>query len=109
MVARLTLTPHPMKYGHVKILTNFYISTIDEFPFNSLKLQQFLKSIKELKQFHLYAKIDKDLTLSQFENKFWYSHHWSFAMYDNYLVRLPFHFDYFYELSDDYVTSNHRL
>jgi len=52
---------------------------LDEIPFNSIKLQHLLESMKELKEFHLYAKLDadfinSDLILSEFENEYWFDH-----------------------------------
>ena len=38
-------------------LVDLNIRSTDEFPFNSIKLQQLLESMIELKQFHLYAKL----------------------------------------------------
>jgi hypothetical protein len=83
-------------------LVDLYIKIPDEFPFNSIKLQQFLESMKELKEIHLYAKtykysINCDKILSGFKNKYWFDHNWSFGMHRNYFYTLPFHFDYLYE------------
>ena len=39
------------------------INSTEEFPFNSLYLQQFLELMIQLKQFHLYAKLTQN-TLS---------------------------------------------
>jgi hypothetical protein len=84
-------------------LVNLSIKTIEEFPFNSIKLQQFLESMIEIKQFHLYAKlnrklIDNDDILSHFKNQYWFDHNWSFGMHEKYFYTLPFRFDYLYRL-----------
>jgi hypothetical protein len=80
-----------------------------QIPFNSTKLQQFLQSMTELKQFHLYAQlgdrsIDTDIILSQFKNQYWFDHNWSFGMHTKYLYTLPFHFDHLYEFPQDFDT-----
>ena len=89
----------------------------NEIPFNSNKLQQFLESIKELKQFHLYAKLERNFIIqnqivSRFKNQYWFDHHWSFGMHDKYFYTLPFHFDYlykFYESSNDVQSNNPEI
>ncbi len=57
--------------------------------------------MKELKEFHLYAKLDadsinSDLILLEFKNEYWFDHNLSFGMHENYFYTLPFHFDYLY-------------
>ena len=55
-------------------LVSINMTTTNEIPFNSKKLQQFLESIRELKQFHVYAKLDEyrisDFILSQFKSQY---------------------------------------
>ncbi|CAF3948599.1 unnamed protein product [Adineta steineri] len=94
-------------------LIDLNIETIDELPFNSIKLQQFLQTMIELKQFHLYAKlqecpIDNENFLLGFQNQFWLDHNWRFGMHEKYFYTLPFHFDYLYEFSNNFKT-NYRL
>jgi hypothetical protein len=73
-----------------------YIGNDIEFPFNNIELQQLLESMIELKQFHLYAKLNKnqidvDEILSRFKQQFWFDHHWFFGMHGEYFYTLPFH------------------
>jgi hypothetical protein len=56
-------------------LVGSFIGNPNKFPFNSNKLQQFLESMTELKQFHLYAKlsdyrINNDIILSKGHRRF---------------------------------------
>jgi hypothetical protein len=79
----------------------------NEIPFNSIKLQQFLESMIELKEFHLYVKLNEniinyDKILSEFKNEYWFDHNLSFGMHGNYFYTLPFHFDYLYEFVGDF-------
>jgi hypothetical protein len=92
------------------------MTDFDEIPLNSIKLQQFLESMIELKQFHLYVKLDKysincDKILSGFKNEYWFDHNWSFGMHRNYFYTLPFHFDSLYQFDDGFreVKSNNPL
>jgi hypothetical protein len=89
------------------------LEDLDEIPFNNNKLQKFLESMIQLKQFHLYAKlaynaIDNDMILSKFKNQYWFDHNLSFGMHKNYFYTFPFHFDYLYQFYQDfhYVKSN---
>jgi hypothetical protein len=87
---------------------------LDEIPFNSIKLQQFLESMNELKEFHLYAKLNKhyincDEVLSGFKSQYWFDNNLSFGMHGEYFYTLPFHFDYlydFYEGFNDVKSTN---
>jgi hypothetical protein len=77
---------------------------------NCLKLQQFLESIKELQQFHFYAKFNSNINqnfLSNFENEFWFDHNWPFGIYGKYFFTLPFHFNHLHEFpnSFNYIKS----
>ena len=90
-------------------------SNIDRFPFNSAKLQQFLESMNELQEFHLYAKLgnyrmNKEIDLPNFQNQYWFNHNLSFGMHDQYFYTLPFHFDHLYKFSNgfNYVKTNNR-
>jgi hypothetical protein len=87
------------------------LNNIEQFPFNSQKLQQLLQSMTQLKQFHLYARtnINKHFILNQFQNQFWSDHNWSFGMHGNYFYTLPFHFNYLYGFPTQFhtVQSNH--
>jgi hypothetical protein len=61
--------------------------TINKYRFNGKKLQQFLETMKQLKQFHFYAKLDDSFNnniLLEFKNEYWFDHHWSFGMHRNY-------------------------
>jgi len=96
--------------------SSFNINTSDGFPFNSLYLQQFLESMIELKQFHLYARMYKnsfdivnDKILSQFKNQYWFDHNISFGMYGDYFYTLPFHFDHLYDFCNDVRFSNSEI
>ena len=83
------------------------------------KLQQFLESMKEMKEFHLYAKLNRNLILSNFESKYWQNHHWIFAIHDQYFYTLPFYFDSLYRFYEDFqkvkstnpeiLIDNHRI
>jgi hypothetical protein len=89
-------------------LVNAAFRHLEEVPFYIKKLQQFLESMKELKEFHLYAKIhaysiNSDLILSEFRTQFWFDHNWSFGTHDNYFYTLPFHFDYLYEFYNGFM------
>ena len=71
--------------------------------------------MKELKQFHLYAKLDQnnidvDSILSQFQTHYWIDHNLSFGMYNKYFYTLPFQFNYLYEFYQDFddVKSNNK-
>jgi hypothetical protein len=101
-----------------------YIGNDIEFPFNNIELQQLLEPMIELKQFHLYAKLNKnqidvDEILSRFKQQFWFDHHWFFGMHGEYFYTLPFHYDYFYGIhqgfndikssNDDILMNNSRL
>ncbi len=82
-------------------IVNVSSTSLNDIPFNSIKLQQFLESMKELKEFHVYAKLDadyinSDLILLEFKNEYWFDHNLSFEMHQNYFYTLPFHFDYLY-------------
>jgi hypothetical protein len=98
-------------------LLRLRIGNINDIPFNSTKLQRFLESMTELKQFHVYAKLDSnaipsDIILLSFQDQFWFDHHWSFGMHGRnykYFYTLPFHFDYLYEFYNGFndVRSNH--
>lgn len=87
------------------------ISTIENFPFNSSKAQQLLETMKQLKQFHLYARtdLDKESILSQFQNQFWFDRQLYFGMHSNCFYTLPFYFDYLHESYTDFhiVESNY--
>jgi hypothetical protein len=94
-------------------LTHLVMKNVNEIPFNSIKLQQFLEPMKKLKEFHLHAKLDQTFIISHqilpgFENQYWFDHNWSFGVHDKYLYTLPFHFDYLYRFSEsfDYVKSS---
>ncbi|CAF2831649.1 unnamed protein product [Rotaria sp. Silwood2] len=90
------------------------IETEDEFPFNSIKLQQLLESMRELKNFYLYAKLytnsyNANHILSKFKNQYYLDHNLSFGMHLNYFYTLPFHFDHLYEIYNNFndIKSNH--
>jgi hypothetical protein len=92
-------------------LSHQYLSR--EFPFNSLKVKQFLESMNELKQFHFYAllpaqKTDDDIILSQFKSEYWLDPNLFFGIHENYFFTLPFHLDYPYDFSNsfDNIKSN---
>ncbi|CAF3317800.1 unnamed protein product [Rotaria sp. Silwood2] len=94
-------------------LVGLDIETRNEIRFNSIKLQQFLESMIELKQFHLYAKLNKDPIdidniLSSFSGKFWFDHNLSFGMHGRYFYTLPFYFNDLLEFYEgfDGVQSN---
>ncbi|CAF4105920.1 unnamed protein product, partial [Rotaria sordida] len=80
-------------------LVDLKIKTTNEIPFNNIKLQQLLESMKELEQFHLCTKLPdssvstKNNILSKFNDEFWLNHNWSFGIHDEYLYTLPFKFD----------------
>ncbi|CAF1104215.1 unnamed protein product [Adineta ricciae] len=91
------------------------IYSTDEFPFNGLKLQhQLLVSMTELKQFHLYSKIQQQFlepesVLATFQDQFWFDRNWSIGMHGKYLYTLPFHFDELHDFLDfDRVKSNNN-
>jgi hypothetical protein len=91
-------------------LVDLYIHNRNEIPFNSTKFQQFLQSMTELKQFHLYAKLGSsgmtnDMILSQFKYQYWFDHNLSFGMHSDYFYTLPFHFDHLYEFPQDFDTA----
>ena len=94
-----------------------YMTRINDFPFDSIKLQQLLESIIELKQFHLYAKysgdqINNENIISRFENQYWFDQNYSFGMHGKYFYTLPFHFDYLYEFYggfDDVISNNYDI
>jgi hypothetical protein len=85
-------------------LVTFYDGNIDEIPFNTLKLQQILESMIELKQFHLYAKLQPGgyewlldpNSLSRFKSQYWFDRNFSFGIHGDSLYTLPFHSDYFH-------------
>jgi hypothetical protein len=94
-------------------LSRLNIETADNFACNSFKFQQFLESMKELKQFHLYNRLflcpmNNDMILSQFKNQYWLTQNLSFGMHRNYFYTLPFQFNHFYEFSEGFngVKSN---
>ncbi|CAF4726413.1 unnamed protein product, partial [Rotaria sp. Silwood2] len=79
------ITPIPIDFDQ---LFNFGldIETEHEFPFNSIKLQELLEPMRELKKFHLYAKLkthfcDSYNILSKFRNQYWIDHNLSFGMH----------------------------
>jgi hypothetical protein len=105
-------------------LVGLNIRSTDEFPFNNIKLQKLLEPMNQLKQFHLYAKldqglVDRDKILLNFKDQFWFDHNYSFGMHGNYFYTLPFNFDYLYQFYqgfndvksnyDDILISNPRL
>jgi hypothetical protein len=95
-------------------ITNVVFTSSYEFVSDSRKLQQFLESMKQLEQFHLYASIpttnlNNQLFLSRFENEFWFKHNWSFGMYRNYLFTLPFYFNFLSNFSNDIQSNNSEL
>jgi hypothetical protein len=88
-------------------LLSIPIRSMNEFPLNSIKLQQFLEPMIELKQFHLCANISRipQNILSEFQNQFWFDRDLSFGTdYRNYFYTLPFHFDYPQEFPVDFNT-----
>ncbi|CAF2875743.1 unnamed protein product [Rotaria sp. Silwood2] len=69
--------------------------------------------MRDLKRFHLYAKLNANSCnanniLSKFENQYWIDHNLSFEMHLNYFYVLPFHFDYLYEIYNNFnnIISN---
>ncbi|CAF1425500.1 unnamed protein product [Rotaria sordida] len=97
-------------------LVDLKIKTTNEIPFNNIKLQQLLESMKELEQFHLCTKLPdssvstKNNILSKFNDEFWLNHNWSFGIHDEYLYTLPFKFDCLPGLFEgfDFVKSNNN-
>ena len=79
---------------------DFHRLDTDEGTFDGHTLeQQFLRSMTQLKSFHLYGRFWNDVHctesfLSTFESKFWFDHHWTFGIYRNYYFTLPFHYDH---------------
>jgi hypothetical protein len=59
-------------------LLSIAVNDVDDIPYNSVKLRQFLESMIELKQFHLYVKIVSFTFsgnfLSQFQDQYWFDH-----------------------------------
>jgi hypothetical protein len=100
-------------------LSDGNVKDSDAIPFNSTKLQRFLKSMIHLKQFHLYTKldnkptdIDKKNILLGFQNQYWFDHQLYFGMHDRYLYTLPFHSYYLHEFYGDFndvQSSNHQI
>ncbi|CAF4091829.1 unnamed protein product [Rotaria sordida] len=97
-------------------LVDLKIKTTNEIPFNNIKLQQLLESMKELEQFHLCTKLPdssvstKNNILPKFNDEFWLNHNWSFGIHDEYLYTLPFKFDCLPGLFEgfDFVKSNNN-
>jgi hypothetical protein len=94
-------------------LVDLNTQTHDEFPFNNKKLQQLLESMIELKQFHLYARldqgpVDRNNILTKFKDQFWFENNILFGMHEQYFYTLPFHFDYLYKFYQGFndVKSN---
>ncbi|CAF3986382.1 unnamed protein product, partial [Rotaria sp. Silwood1] len=88
-------------------LVDLNIETEDEFPFNSIKFQQLLESMRELKKFYLYAKLytnsyNANHILSKFKNQYYLDYNLSFRMHLNYFYTLPFHFDHLYEIYNNF-------
>jgi hypothetical protein len=89
----------------------------DRYQFNSIEFQQLLESMIELKQFHLYARVDQwsensSSILSQFQTQYWIDHNLSFGMHRNYFYTLPFYFDSFYDFIfgfNDVKSSNPEI
>jgi hypothetical protein len=95
-------------------ITNVIFTSSYEFVSDSRKLQQFLESMKQLEQFHLYALIpatnlNNELFLLRFENEFWFKHNWSFGMYGHYLFTLPFYFHFLSNFSNNIQSNNSEL
>ncbi len=92
----------------IRLSLNLNYIEAKEDQFNGFSLQrQLLKSMTELKSFHLYAILDQEPTdveslLSTFRNQFWYDHHWSVGIHGKYLYTLPFHFGKL----DDFIDFN---
>ncbi|CAF4902382.1 unnamed protein product [Rotaria sp. Silwood1] len=94
-------------------LIGCYITSSNDLPFNGIQLQQqFLQSMTQLKQFHLYALLTHDVIdiksiLTTFRNKFWFDHNWIVGMHDKYLYTWPFSFDKLYDFIDfNHIYSN---
>jgi hypothetical protein len=85
-----------------------------EFQFDGFILQQqLLESMIQLKPFHLYMQVERNLPfyvedfLPTFQSQFWFNHHWTFGMHQTYLYTLPFHFDQLKNFSDfDQIESS---
>lgn len=93
---------------------NFNINISENFPFNSLYLQEFLESMIQLKQFHLYVQLNKysidiDDVLSRFKTQYWFDHNWIFGMHENYFYTLPFHFNHLYNYSNRIKSNNPEI
>jgi hypothetical protein len=98
--------------------TGSYSFFTSKIPFNILTLQQWLESMTQLKQFHFYTKltshlkIDKKIILTEFKNRYWLDHNWSFGMHGKYLYTLPFYFDHLHQFpngSETIKLNNSRL
>jgi hypothetical protein len=94
-------------------LVNLFPINVNEIPVDSEKLQNFLESMIELKELHLYAKIDPCFNnfgqiLSGFTNQYWLDHNWSFGIHKTYFYTLPFHYDCLHEFDNGfkYVQSS---
>ena len=90
-------------------LVGMDVGTTNEIPFNSLKLEQFLTKMINLKDFHLCARLpeslnDNEYILSEFKNQYWYDCNCTFGMHGRYFYTLPYHFDYLYEFYQDFNT-----
>ncbi|CAF0816779.1 unnamed protein product [Adineta steineri] len=87
----------------------------NEIPFNSVKLQQLLESMIELKQFHLYATLNvydsSRNILSRFQDQYWFDHKWTFGTHGTYFYTLPFHFEYLHNFCgfDNIKSSNSEV
>jgi hypothetical protein len=85
-----------------------------KFQFDGFILQQqLLESMIELKSFHLYMQVERNLSfdverfLSTFQTQFWLDHNWTFGMHETYLYTLPFHFDQLNDFIDfDQIKSS---
>ena len=94
-------------------LADIGVANIECWPFNWIKLQEFLESMKQLKEFHLYAKLadyrmDDQIHLPECYNQYWLNHNLLFGMHGEYLYTLPFDFDHLHKFSKgfDSVHSN---
>jgi hypothetical protein len=98
-------------------LVDANVGRTNDVPVDGIKLQQSLESMRGLKQFHFYARSpsysdNQENILSQFQNKYWSDHNWTFGMHRNYFYTLPFHFDYlheFYKGFDDVKSNNPEI
>jgi hypothetical protein len=81
-----------------------------EFQFDGFILeQQLLESMIQLKSFHLYMQVKRNLPfyVEDFLSTFQFDHHWTFGMHQTYFYTLPFHFDQLNNFTDfDQIESS---